>query len=600
MAFGFRVGDFLAVGNLAWIVYRSCKGMTQEFQEVSRQALTAHTLIKELDDEVNNAQSLLNTRGASKQGELVLLVQNLEKVLKELKNIVEKYQGLARRERRIWNQLRLASEDLDKIRDKLTFHITAINAFMESLSRGTLAQMERVLVELMSEIREGRRPPYIAPPDDANDISIWKELESELAEDGISRTDVANHKVAIRVFLQSRLHGPVADNPSLDEVASFIGSSDEKEVPGSLTQIMDAMSVSSHGSSCDTTISSVGKSSLVTADSQQYYSAVELLEGIDPIPPTAGPSISFAASTRFPTSFRRETKTVAGIDKRLQQSVHGSSMTVTNSSVYRYRHSLDASHLDPHAIESSQKQDALENPAIGRMVLIIDPSHSSKILLSQQHRQTKGYIGVSKMAHAYMRSLIKNSSSIRAQLDTVRSTGWQVYKSHGFDTYGIDTLMREVLTSKKVESLMWRTQNTLVQFMFQDLFEFDHIIYLNSPHFLQYLEDNIQKIAAMQSKEGMQGKSIARLTRYDLPSSVQTPESMSRKASTVPEMFRNHQKLALDEILGAVQRFTLDFLEREYGLRKTSQGFEKMTSRRPSRSSSLSPVDRIALSVSSE
>ena len=28
MSFGFGVGDFLAVGNLAWKVYRSCKALT--------------------------------------------------------------------------------------------------------------------------------------------------------------------------------------------------------------------------------------------------------------------------------------------------------------------------------------------------------------------------------------------------------------------------------------------------------------------------------------------------------------------------------------------------------------------------------------------
>ena len=263
--------------------------------------------------------------------------------------------------------------------------MTAINTFMESLSRGTLAQMERVLVELVSEIREGRRPPYNASTDDTSDISVWKELESELAEDGISRTDVANHKVAIRVFLQSRLHDSVADNMSLDEVASRVGSSDDKELPGSLTQLMDAMSVSSQDSSRDTTISSVGNSSLVTADSQQYYSAVELLKEANPNPHTGGPSISFAASTRFPDLSRHETETVAGIDKRLQQPVHGNTMAGTTSSVYRYRHSFDVSYLGPSAIESNQKQDALENSAVAKMVLIIDPFHTSRDSLSQPH-----------------------------------------------------------------------------------------------------------------------------------------------------------------------------------------------------------------------
>ena len=39
MSFGFGVGDFLAVGNLAWTVYQSCKGLNEEFQEVCREAL---------------------------------------------------------------------------------------------------------------------------------------------------------------------------------------------------------------------------------------------------------------------------------------------------------------------------------------------------------------------------------------------------------------------------------------------------------------------------------------------------------------------------------------------------------------------------------
>lgn len=39
MSFGFGVGDFLAVGTLAWKIYRSCKGLTEEFHEVAREAL---------------------------------------------------------------------------------------------------------------------------------------------------------------------------------------------------------------------------------------------------------------------------------------------------------------------------------------------------------------------------------------------------------------------------------------------------------------------------------------------------------------------------------------------------------------------------------
>ncbi len=199
-----------------------------------------------------------------------------------------------------------------------------------------------------------------------------------------------------------------------------------------------------------------------------------------------------------------------------------------------------------------------------------------------------------------MRSLIKTSSVVREHVDTVRSTGWRMHESGGADTLVIDTLIKELLASKTVLIPKWGAYYMFTDFRFQDVLEFDHIIYFNSPTFHQYLEENIRKIAKIKAAEGMGNKKLARLTRYDLPGSVQVPELMSSKSSAVPEMFKNRQKLALDEIFRLVQRYTLDFLEREYGLKRTGQGFEKASSRRTSRSSSLPPFDRRGDSISSE
>ena len=169
--------------------------------------------------------------------------------------------------------------------------------------------------------------------------------------------------------------------------------------------------------------------------------------------------------------------------------------------------------------------------------------------------------------------------------------------SHATNHVAIDGLVKELLTGKRIEVPKWETYYLLKDFRFADIIQFDHIISIdspsfNSPSFRQYLEDNIQQIAALQTAQGMEDKKLARLCTYELPSTIQIPESMSRRASTVPEMFRNHQKLALDEVFGAIKRIILRFLEREYGLRRTSEGFEEIPSRRPSRSSSLLPPDR--------
>lgn len=199
-------------------------------------------------------------------------------------------------------------------------------------------------------------------------------------------------------------------------------------------------------------------------------------------------------------------------------------------------------------------------------------------------------LGVSKLAHAYMRSLTKTSSIVREHIDTVRSTGWRIPEKGGVDTIMIDTLMKELLTQKRVLVPDWRAYNMFIRF--QDVLEFDHIIYFNSPDFRpdfrQYLEDNIQSIATLKAAQKNENKKFARLTKYDLPISVQIPELMSSKSSPFSELLRNRQKLAIDEIFKTVQRFVMDFLEREYGLKKTGQGFKKAFSRRSSRSNSLS------------
>ena len=174
----------------------------------------------------------------------------MKDVLKRLEAMIKKYEGHTRRERRIYNQFKLANEDLGKYRHELTFYATAINAFLESLSRGTIAQMERTLLELVKEVREGRRPPSVVSIDEKIDNSVWGELEDELAADGISR--------AVKIFLKNLLSSTNADAISLDEVVSIVESSNDKEDLESLSRRMSALDSSPRGPSRVSTMSSAG------------------------------------------------------------------------------------------------------------------------------------------------------------------------------------------------------------------------------------------------------------------------------------------------------------------------------------------------------
>ena len=257
---------------------------------------TIHTVLKELQDEAVDPKSLLNVRGAPRKQELTALIKNLEEALKALDAIVEEYQGLTRRERRIWNQLRLATENLEKHRIKLTLHMTAINAFISSLSRGSLVQIETVLLELAREVRQGRREPSLASLHETNNDSAWTELENELAIDGISSTDIAKHKAAIKIFIQGLLSENKADTTSLVEIASLIEFDNDDTDSESLSHGSSATDISHEDPAESPIASNAQNGSLVSLDEQQQHEIAE-----DEIPSQeTGASIPWTVISRSP------------------------------------------------------------------------------------------------------------------------------------------------------------------------------------------------------------------------------------------------------------------------------------------------------------
>ena len=518
---------------------------------------TIHTVIKELQDEAGDSKSNLNVRGTARKQELLLLIGNLESALQEVDGIVWKYRSLSRRERRIWDQLRFATEKLEPVRGKLTVHLSAVNIFMSSVSRGTLVQMERTLLELVNEVRAGRRASSIVPGNDDGQKTVWNELEFELAEDGISKEDVVKHKTAIRIFLQDLMSDAVAETLSLDEVASRVESSGESPqeelhprpvIPSSRVPTIE---------------------SIDTTGSEQYESAVEdITDQVDPKINISGPRIYFAQQTKFPARPKNEPEHAQGIDKRLR---YLSTRRTSAGSIDRYRHSLDASVVDPKtAEEAASKSGQLTASTPKQMILIIDPTHSS----------------ISKLAHACLRSFVKEHNIVGEHIDTVRSTAWEEYESGGADTLSLDKLIQELLAKQKIDVPKWEKQIRFASFQLRDVVEFDHIIYFNSPSFRRVLEEHIEAIAAFKETYGIANKPIARLTQYDLLPSLRTPESMSQDTWN-QAVLRKRQQLALEEIFGKVQRCMVNFLAEEFGLKKIGQGFEKTHSRRPSRSSPL-------------
>lgn len=225
MSFGFSVGDFVTIGQLTWNVYKGCKAAPQEFQELAREFSSLHTILHELEDEAKTPLSLLNRRGAERRSELDTLLANLSATLENVEDIVDRYHSLGRDQKKTWDRVKFATQDLADLRSRLQSHISGINLFISSLSAGSLGRIEGLLDELVKDIRAGRKEPSIVSTYEDNDELAWDELEKELIGDGITMEDVRQHKEKIRNYLRKLVEASIGDDINSEPVCSSYASS---------------------------------------------------------------------------------------------------------------------------------------------------------------------------------------------------------------------------------------------------------------------------------------------------------------------------------------------------------------------------------------
>jgi hypothetical protein len=129
MSFGYSAGDFLAVGQLAWAVYKSCRDASESFNNISIEVLSLHAVLKEVE-EILSEQSL----SASKKASLATITNGCRKVLQDLQALVWKYESLGSKSKRTWDRLRWGSNDIAELRARLTSNLTLLTVFMRHMT----------------------------------------------------------------------------------------------------------------------------------------------------------------------------------------------------------------------------------------------------------------------------------------------------------------------------------------------------------------------------------------------------------------------------------------------------------------------------------
>ena len=124
MSFGFGVGDFLAVGQLCWKVYKKCKDSPGNYKELSSEVGALHNVMKETE-ELLSQQGLTPEQGVK----LKTCQQGCEEVLKDLDGLLAKYESLGTNSRRTFDRVGFGMQDMTSVRLRLIVNVTTLDAF---------------------------------------------------------------------------------------------------------------------------------------------------------------------------------------------------------------------------------------------------------------------------------------------------------------------------------------------------------------------------------------------------------------------------------------------------------------------------------------
>jgi hypothetical protein len=125
MSFGFSVGDFISLGQLAWQIYKSCKESPESFKNVSQEVLSLHAVLKEVEETLSGYPL-----SQSKEASLLTITRGCRDVLQDLQSLILKYESLGSKTKRTWDRLRWHSDDIAELRARLTWNTVLLTAYI--------------------------------------------------------------------------------------------------------------------------------------------------------------------------------------------------------------------------------------------------------------------------------------------------------------------------------------------------------------------------------------------------------------------------------------------------------------------------------------
>ncbi|KAL9627645.1 MAG: hypothetical protein Q9204_006426 [Flavoplaca sp. TL-2023a] len=211
MSFGYSVGDFILLGQLAWRVYKSCKGAPESFADISYEVLSLHAVIKVFGDNLKEENP-----APSQLAGLRHVAGGCQRVLDDLKN------------KRIRDRFKWGGEDIAGIRSRLVSNTGLLNAFISTSQITVQKQLQQFLNEHQ---RTGKEGSVISSESlSSEDSKTWRDIRKELKGFGISVAAFNANKAIIFECLQKAIRSGKLDNSQECSISTPSVSSENSEL----------------------------------------------------------------------------------------------------------------------------------------------------------------------------------------------------------------------------------------------------------------------------------------------------------------------------------------------------------------------------------
>jgi hypothetical protein len=221
MSFGYSIGDGILLVQLAWKTLQGARQACGEYGELTREVASLHRVLRRLQKELSNPDSLLNRADDDRRQDLNEHGRGCVQILTVMNSIVTKYNKLSESgsAKRIWQKVKFGNgemKDLSEIRLKLSAHTSAIIMRLNLCSLGSQGRVEKQLNEVGGDLEGIRgKVDWIAANMTArtgdgtvwtsyenDDRSFWRQLRRELVKEGYHSSVLHKHKGLLKDYVE--------------------------------------------------------------------------------------------------------------------------------------------------------------------------------------------------------------------------------------------------------------------------------------------------------------------------------------------------------------------------------------------------------------